>query len=104
VRRLIGATGAVWIDGDGDGQRTSAYAYARRLVSSLSEEPAKLIDALGAYDQAVAAQAASLLQGQGVSLQDPALRQALSAAGPQVEQGFNAFADAWRASQIAKGK
>src|SRR5439155_16790108 len=30
-RRVIGATGAVWVDADGDGQRTCAYEYARRL-------------------------------------------------------------------------
>ena len=31
-RRVIGSTGAVWLDGDGDGVWTSAFAYAQRLV------------------------------------------------------------------------
>ena len=30
--KLIGSTGAVWIDGDGDGKRTSAYEYATKLL------------------------------------------------------------------------
>src|SRR5262249_12310018 len=43
VRRVIGATGAIWIDGDVDGQRTSAWGYARRLVNLMGAEPTKLI-------------------------------------------------------------
>src|SRR6185312_9106901 len=27
VPRVLGSTGAVWLDGDGDGKRTSAFAY-----------------------------------------------------------------------------
>jgi hypothetical protein len=104
ARRIVGATGAVWIDGDGDGRRTSAYGYAQRLMGSLGADPAKLISALGSYDEAVASQAASLLHGRGVSLEDPALREAIREAGQHVEQGFQSFADAWRASQIAKGQ
>jgi hypothetical protein len=103
-RRVIGATGAVWIDGDGDGQRTSAYGYAKRLVHALGAQPAKLLHALGEYDEAVAAQAASLLQERGITFQDPAIREAAREAGTQVERGFQSFADAWRESQIARGK
>ncbi len=31
-RQVIGMTGAVWLDADGDGKRTSAFEYARRIV------------------------------------------------------------------------
>jgi hypothetical protein len=97
-RRNIGATGAVWIDADGDGQRTSAFAYAERLLKT--HGPQKLIPALADYDDAVAIQAASLLQARGVALDmDPARK-----AGEQVERGFQAFAEGWRASEIARGK
>jgi len=101
-RRVIGATGAVWIDGDGDGKRTSAYGYAKKLFESMGPNLSKLIPPLNRYDETVAAQAASLLQAQGVSLQDPTLRELLRETGPQVEQGFHNFAEAWRTSQLAR--
>ena len=31
-RQVIGASGAVWLDADGDGKRTSAFEYASRIV------------------------------------------------------------------------
>jgi hypothetical protein len=97
-RRNIGATGAVWIDSDGDGRRTSAFTYAERLLKT--HGPEKLTAALADYDEAVAVQAASLLHGSGVALDMDAARKA----GPHVERGFQAFAEAWRASEIARGK
>jgi hypothetical protein len=55
-----------------------------------------VVQALAAYDEAVAAQAAGLLRERGVS--------ANQAAAPQVERGFAAFAEAWRESQVARGE
>jgi hypothetical protein len=106
-KRVISLTGAVWLDGDGDGKRSSAYDYARRLFDKSGGEVAQvaqLMPALSAYDEAVAAQAASLLQGNGISAVDPAIREAAKRAGPQVEAGFQAFAEAWRTSQIARSE
>jgi hypothetical protein len=97
-RRVIGASGAVWIDADGDGKRTSAYAYAQRLMKT--REPQKVIAVLADYDEAVAVQVASLLRARGVS---PDM-DAISKAGDHVERGFQAFADAWRDSEIAREK
>src|SRR5205807_8231521 len=85
-RRVIGSTGAVWLDADGDGQRTSAFDYAQRLLHASGKDLSKLVRQLGDYDEAVAAQAASLLQRRGVSLQDPQLREAVRTAGAQVER------------------
>jgi hypothetical protein len=34
-RHVLGSTGAVWLDGDGDGKRTSASGYAEQLVQTL---------------------------------------------------------------------
>src|SRR5262249_8881843 len=45
-RRVIGSTGAVWIDADRDGKRTSAYEYAQRLVKVHGRDVAKLVQAL----------------------------------------------------------
>jgi hypothetical protein len=98
-RRVIGATGAVWIDSDGDGKKTSAHSYARRLLGG---DPAiKQIRALADFDEAVAVQAASLLQSRGISMLDPAIRTAARDGGAHVERGFLAFAEAWRESQVA---
>ncbi len=103
-RRVIGVTGAVWLDGDGDGKRTSAYEYARRLYDASGPKAADVVQALADYDEAVAAQAAGLLRERGVSATDPAIREAARKAGPQVERGFEAFARAWRESEIARSE
>ncbi len=102
-RRVLGATGAVWLDADGDGKRTSARGYAERLVKEAGGDWPKVVAALADYDEAVAIQAAALLRGRGVSLTDAAVREAARKAGARVEQGFAAYAEAWRASQIARG-
>ena len=61
-RYVIGATNPVWIDGDGDGEFTSAYGYAERLVDEHGADGRKLRAALATYDEAVAVQTASLLR------------------------------------------
>jgi hypothetical protein len=103
-RRVIGASGAVWIDADGDGKRTSAYDYARRIVDAAGPDVAKAIAALASYDEAVTAQAASVLQARGHSANDPAIRAAATKAGAHVERGFRAFAEAWRECQVAQAE
>ncbi len=103
-RRVLGVTGAVWLDGDGDGKRTSAFEYARRLCDASGGRATEVVQALAGYDEAVAAQAAGLLQGRGVAANDPSVREAARKAGPQVERGFEAFAEAWRESQVARSE
>jgi hypothetical protein len=103
-KRVMSITGAVWIDGDGDGKRSCAFDYARRLFDAAGGEVAKLLPGLAAYDEAVAIQAASLLQAKGVSANDPGVREAAKRAGPHVESGFQKFAEAWRECQIARSE
>ena len=95
-RRNIGVTGAVWFDGDGDGKRSTAADYAR-VVRSIDD-----IAALARFDEAVAIQAAVVLRRLGVSPTDPAASAAARKAGPQVERGFESYAQAWRASQVER--
>jgi hypothetical protein len=52
----------------------------------------------------VAAQAAGLLQGRGIAVQEPALRAAARRAGAHVERGFNAYAEASRESEVARSQ
>src|SRR5262249_34332416 len=58
--RLLGATNPIWVDGDGDGKFTAPRAYAKELVRRAGGDSGKLIAELAKYDEAVAAQAASL--------------------------------------------
>ena len=102
--RVIGSTGAVWIDGDGDGKRTSAAEYAARLVKLHGKEMPRLLPALSRYDEAVAAQVAALLHPQAVAVQDAAVLAVAKKAGPHVERGFQAYFDAWRQCQIARSQ
>jgi len=102
--RVIGSTGAVWIDSDGDGLRTSAHEYAQRLVQAHGQQLPELIKALGGHDEAVAVHAASLLHGQGVSVLEPGLLTAARQAGPQVASGFQRYFEAWRQGQVARSQ
>lgn len=102
--RVIGSSGAVWLDGDGDGQRTCAYEYAKRLVQEHGKQLPKLFDALGRFDEAVSVQAAAILHAQGVAVQGPETLAAAKKAGPQVERGFQAYFAAWRQSEVARSE
>jgi len=90
--RVIGSTNPVWLDGDGDGRFTAARTYAKRVVNEYGRDPAKLISSLDGFDEAVAAQAASLCTAAGQSLSSPAFAEALKAGAAQVQRGFRAFA------------
>ena len=99
--QVVGSTGAVWIDADGDGQRTPAVVYAERLVKQQGENLPELLKSLAKYDQAVILQAASLLRQRGISPFDPQLTAALRQAAEPVQLGFALYGAAWRKSQIA---
>ncbi len=100
----IGCSGAVWLDADNDGLRTSARDYAKRLVAAGGSDWTKLIASLSNYDEAVAAQAAHLVRVSGASLQSELLLAALKTTAPEVQSGFRAYAEAWRENEIARAK
>lgn len=97
-RRVIGATGAVWVDGDGDGKRTPAFGYAQRLIADAGTRPEVLVQALSDYDEAVAVQAASGLRARKMTIDLP------KTAAPHVARAFQAYTEALRESQIASQK
>lgn len=101
-KRVVGATGAVWLDADGDGRRTAALDYARRVVDAAHGDWRAAVRALAGYDDAVAAQAAGLLRVAGVPVTGGEVRAAARAAGEPVGRGFDAYAEAWRESRIAR--
>lgn len=97
----MAATGAVWIDADGDGRPTAAYDYAQRLVQQSNDLP-ELLERLATYDAATAAQAAHLYQATGRSLLRPEALNDISLAAPAVREGFHRYLAAWRETQQAK--
>lgn len=57
---VIGATGAVWLDEDGNGEKNSAYEYAKDLVGLSDGSLATLIKHLERFDQAITIQSAGI--------------------------------------------
>ncbi len=102
---VFSCTGATWIDADGDGKPTSAHAYAESLVKQAAGDIPALLKLLASYDEAVAAQVASLLQTKtpGILLQ-PAFQKALAQAAATVQQGMQAYLLQWRASEQARSQ
>jgi hypothetical protein len=90
--RVIGSTNPVWIDGDGDGRFTSARAYAEGVMQKNRPDLKAIFRGLRSFDEAVAAQAASLCVAAGVSLEGPAYADSMEAATPAARRGFEAFA------------
>jgi hypothetical protein len=93
----------VWLDADGNGKRDSALDYARQIHKEAGGKWHEVIRLLTGYDEAVATQAAGLLQAAGVDVTDQAIRDSAKKAGPALEKGFAAFAESWRENRIARG-
>jgi hypothetical protein len=100
--RVIGCSGAVWLDTDGDGRPTPAYDYARIVFAESAGDLAALLARLSDYDQAVASQVAHLIQSKlGPSAWDQ-LQPRLEAAAPAVRARFELYRTAWRENQAAR--
>ncbi|MBC8356830.1 MAG: CehA/McbA family metallohydrolase [Planctomycetes bacterium] len=98
---VIGCSGAVWLDVDGNEKPTSARRYAEQVFARSNGNADALMRELAGYDKAVAAQAAALLQASGRSLLDDSIQRPLRAAEAPVREGFALFLNAWRESQLA---
>ena len=98
---VIGCSGAIWLDVDGDKRPTPAREYAEKLFKQANGEADVLLRELAGYDAATAAQAAALLQASGQSLLDDSIRRSLEQATEQTQLGFKQFLDAWRKSELA---
>jgi hypothetical protein len=91
--KLLGSTGAVWIDSDGDGKRSSAFEYAQELLRRSDYDPATVIKRLPAYHQSVAAQVAALLWKTGLNLNSNEIRTLLDHTIEPVRKGFSIIAE-----------
>jgi hypothetical protein len=101
--RTLGCSGEVWLDVDGDGRPTPAFAYAERLIGD-AKELAALLDSLSRYDESVAAQAADLWYQRDKSLFTPQSQAAIANASPPVRAGFERFLEARRENERARAE
>lgn len=99
---VLGLSGAVFVDADGSGKFESAFEYARREVSAVTDERA-LVARLGSYDMAVAIQAASLLRVRDPAAFESRIRSMIQAAPAHVAKGLTAYLDAWKESHDGAG-
>ena len=86
--KLIGSTGAVWIDGDKNKKRNAAYDYAKAIMNSSGNNISKMIKDLNEYDEAVAAQLAALLWKEKMDLNSQVIKETLDASKPEIKAGF----------------
>ncbi len=99
IPRVIGSTGAVRIDADGDGKWSSAYDYALACRKEAGSDLSRLFELLRGYDQAVAAQTANLLRKSGIDPAGEDIQRNLVKSGEQTRKGFAAFLEEWRARE-----
>ncbi len=96
---VLGCSSAVWLDADGDGMPTPARRYAEQVFTGADGQLDVLFRELAGYDEAVAAQAAALLEASGHSPLEEPLQELLRNASPPVRRGFAAYLTAWLANQ-----
>lgn len=99
---VIGCSGAVWIDADGDGRPTAAYDYARSIVAEERGDVGAILRRLGEFDSAIAAQCADLLQSSGAMLIAPGMQKLIRSAPKSARDGFEKYVAAWRRNQVAR--
>lgn len=87
---VLGVSGAVFVDVDGSGKFESAFAQAARLVTE-SADLADLARRLPGFDQAVAAQVASLLRERDAGGFRSAIEGLLESATPEVAAGLQEY-------------
>lgn len=92
---MVEATGAVWLDEDGNDEKDSAYVYAKKLVGLSEGSFEKLLKQLEGYDQAVAIQAAGIYfrDQQKTLLLSSERISVLGASANHVQEGFKAYMD-----------
>lgn len=99
---VLGLSGAVWVDGDGDGRPSSARDYATMAMAESGGDPKKIVASLAKHDLATAIQAAALYTNAGGRLDDESLAQALATAPKHVADGIRRYQETWRESERAR--
>lgn len=100
--RVIGSTGVIWIDGDGDGKKTSANTYAHKIINNSGGDIHKLLIDLSEYDEAVTVQTATILHEQGKLLTTPEFAESLKQTSSAVQRSFRRYNDALQETVVSK--
>jgi hypothetical protein len=102
---VLGGTAPVFLDADHNGHFDSAYDYATKLVTdalAASKDAAQLADELSKrladYDEATAAQAASVLRGRKPAEFEQVCRRLTASAAPAASRGVSTYVEQWRAT------
>jgi hypothetical protein len=101
---VLGFTGAVYLDENGDGKFNSPYQTAQAVWKQSGGDLKTLCSVLANFDVATAIQAASLFQDDHRNLLSESNSKIWRAAEEPVRQGFTRFLTAWRLSEAAKIK
>lgn len=86
--RIVGLSGAVWLDGDKNGKRNPAVDYAENLWRQSNGNVSSLIQSLAAFDESISIQAAALLYKNSMNLSGPEMAKALRNASPETRSAF----------------
>ena len=101
--QVLACSGAVWLDVDGDGRKTSAYDYATRLGAGGDRQLAELVAAMNRYDRSVVVQAAHLYQSSGKSWLAPESQEQLKDANRETQAGVREYVEACEQSACPQG-
>ena len=96
---MIAASGAIWIDADGNGKRNAALDYANKLLEDTDGDLDAIFRQIDDYDAAVIAQVADLLVQRGTTPRDPAVISHLKSSSPTVRTAYNRYRDQWFESE-----
>lgn len=98
----LGISGSIWIDGDGDGRKTSSREYAEKVFAESNGVLSDMLPRLDKFDSTVAAHAAYLLHVSGVDLLSLNANQALKKASQATREGFINFTAALRENIVSR--
>lgn len=93
--KIVGCSGAVWIDADNNKMKTTAFDYANKIYAKNKGNITAIINELKNYDEAIAIQVASIYQSNGNSISLIECKAALKNAADKTKNAFQKYFDAW---------
>ncbi|MEZ6129464.1 MAG: hypothetical protein R3C59_12340 [Planctomycetaceae bacterium] len=100
--RCIAVTGAIWIDSDGDGKRTSAKQYAATLCRTFDNNPKQIFNSLANYDRPVGMHVAANFMANSKTEFLPNVLPLCREQPDFIGQAFRDYHELWRQSQRAR--